>query len=610
MLSRQALCLRAAAGLSALTQDFGALASAASSVAGTPSSHNSAATSQLLRSLPPFPAPFSSSWRSVSTATTSSASNVLAPALDREAVANTAAMSQLLTHMNGLHAVARAGGGATAIARHRSRNKLLPRERIDALLDEGSPFLELSPLAGRGLYGDDDVAGGGIVTGIGKVQGRLVAIVANDATVKGGTYYPITVKKHLRLQEVAAQCQLPCLYLVDSGGANLPRQAEVFPDRDHFGRIFYNQARMSAAGIPQIAVVLGSCTAGGAYVPAMADECVIVRGNGTIFLGGPPLVKAATGEDVSAEDLGGADLHCSTSGVTDHYAQDEAHALAIARDIVAHLPLPPTTLGPPATSWQEPVYPVEELRGVVPADARRPFDVRAVLARLLDGSRLDEFKTNYGTTLVTGFGSVYGQEVGVVANNGVLFSAAAQKGAHFVQLCAQRGVPLLFLQNITGFMVGRAAEAGGIAKDGAKMVRAVANADVPKVTVVIGGSFGAGNYGMCGRAYSPHFMYMWPNARIGVMGGEQAAGVLAQVEADKQRRKGKQWAPEEEAKFRAAMTAAYDTQARPEYASARLWDDGCIDPADTRRVVGLSLAAATANVPRISTDSRFGPFRF
>ncbi|GLI69067.1 hypothetical protein VaNZ11_013611, partial [Volvox africanus] len=517
--------------------------------------------------------------------------------------------------MAGLHEAIRGAGGSTAIQRHRARGKMLPRERIDALLDEGSPFLELSPLAGRGLYGHEDVPSGGIVTGIGKVHGRLVAVVANDATVKGGTYYPITVKKHLRLQEVAAQCRLPCLYLVDSGGANLPRQADVFPDRDHFGRIFYNQARMSAAGIPQVAVVLGSCTAGGAYVPAMADECVIVRGNGTIFLGGPPLVRAATGEDVTAEELGGADLHCSTSGVTDHYAQDEPHALAIARDIIANLPPAPGAItasfpGGHETSWHEPQYPPEGLRSVVPADPRRSFEVRSVLSRLLDGSRLDEFKANFGTTLVTGFGSIYGQQVGVVANNGVLFSAAAQKGAHFIQLCAQRGIPLLFLQNITGFMVGRQAEAGGIAKDGAKMVRAVANADVPKVTVVIGGSFGAGNYGMCGRAYSPHFMYMWPNARIGVMGGEQAAGVLAQVESEKHRRSGNTWPVEDEGRFRASMTALYDAQARPEYAGARLWDDGCIDPADTRRVVGLSLAAAICNLPRVNTESHFGPFRF
>ncbi|EFJ51940.1 hypothetical protein VOLCADRAFT_108896 [Volvox carteri f. nagariensis] len=539
----------------------------------------------------------------------SSASNVLSPSLDKNAAANLTAMQALLQQMGTLHEAIRGSGGPTAIHRHRSRGKLLPRERIDAILDEGSPFLELSPLAGRGLYGHEEVPCGGIVTGIGKVHGRLVAIAANDATVKGGTYYPITVKKHLRLQEVAAQCRLPCVYLVDSGGANLPRQSEVFPDRDHFGRIFYNQARMSAAGIPQIAVVLGSCTAGGAYVPAMADECVIVRGNGTIFLGGPPLVKAATGEDVTAEELGGADLHCGTSGVTDHYAQDEPHALAIARDIIATLPVPSSSSATSAP-WHEPLYPVEDLRAVVPADPRRSFDVRSVLSRLLDGSRLDEFKANFGDTLVTGFGSIYGQAVGVVANNGVLFSSAAQKGAHFIQLCAQRGLPLLFLQNITGFMVGRQAEAGGIAKDGAKMVRAVANAEVPKVTVVIGGSFGAGNYGMCGRAYSPHFMYMWPNARIGVMGGEQAAGVLAQVESEKHRRSGKTWPAEEEARFRANMTGLYDQQARPEYAGARLWDDGCIDPADTRRVVGLSLAAATFNLPRISKESRFGPFRF
>ncbi|GBF99074.1 hypothetical protein Rsub_11845 [Raphidocelis subcapitata] len=519
-----------------------------------------------------------------------------------------AAMDRLLSDMRAEAARAAAGGGEAAAKRHRARGKMLPRERIDALLDEGSPFLELSPLAGHHMYGKEHVPSGGVVTGIGRVRGRLVAVVANDATVKGGTYFPITVKKHLRLQEVAAACRLPCVYLVDSGGANLPRQADVFPDRDHFGRIFFNQARMSAEGIPQIAVVLGSCTAGGAYVPAMADEAVIVRGNGTIFLGGPPLVKAATGEEVSAEELGGALVHCTTSGVTDHLAQDEAHALAIARDIVGGLGGGGGGgggYGGCGARWDEPLYPTEELGGIVPS-GRQPWDVRALLARLLDGSRFEEFKSNYGKTLITGFGSLYGMPVGVVANDGVLFSEAALKGAHFIELCAQRRIPLLFLQNITGFMVGKRYEAGGIAKDGAKMVRAVANAAVPKVTVVVGGSFGAGNYSMCGRAYSPHFMFSWPNARIGVMGGEQAASVLAQVEEEKHARAGKQWPAEEAAAFRAAIAARYDEEGSPYYASARLWDDGVIDPADTRRVVGLSLAAAL-NAP--IGDTKWGVFR-
>lgn len=504
----------------------------------------------------------------------------------------------------------RSGGGEKAIARHRSRGKLLPRERIDRILDEGSPFLELSPLAGRGLYGSEDVPSGGIVTGIGRVHNRLVAIVANDATVKGGTYYPITVKKHLRLQDIALQCRLPCLYLVDSGGANLPRQADVFPDRDHFGRIFYNQARMSKMGIPQIAVVLGSCTAGGAYVPAMSDEVVIVKGNGTIFLGGPPLVKAATGEEVTAEDLGGAHLHCTTSGVADHFAQDEHHGLALARDIISHLNSPTIMeqehQGRRAKHWKEPLYPPEELRGLAPPELRQVVDVRHILARILDGSEFEEFKANYGKTLVTGFGHIYGAPVGVVANNGVLFSDAALKGAHFIELCAQRQIPLLFLQNITGFMVGKKAEAGGIAKDGAKMVMAVACAEVPKVTVIIGGSFGAGNYGMCGRAYSPNFLYMWPNARISVMGGEQAAGVLAQVEQEKGRRDNSSWTSEQDAAFREKIRARYDAEGAPTFASARLWDDGVIDPADTRRVVGLSLAAAM-NAPVLKTH--YGVFR-
>lgn len=485
------------------------------------------------------------------------------------------------------------GGGPKAVARHRRRGKLLPRERISAVLDPGSPFLELSQLAGKGLYGEDEVPAGGIVTGIGTVHGQLTAFVANDATVKGGTYYPITVKKHLRMQEIAAKCRLPCVYLVDSGGANLPRQADVFPDRDHFGRIFFNQARMSAAGIPQIAVVLGSCTAGGAYVPAMADENIIVRLNGTIFLGGVPLVKAATGEDVTAEELGGAELHCTTSGVADHLAENEAHALSLTRNVLANIHN--TTYGAPdgILPYEEPRFDPSQLRGVVPADPRQPWDSRAVLARVLDGSRFHEFKARYGTTLVTGFGKVYGRTVGIVSNNGILFSEAALKGAHFVQLCAQRNIPLVFLQNISGFMVGKKYEAGGIAKDGAKMVQAVANAAVPKITLVIGGSFGAGNYGMCGRAYSPDFMFMWPNSRISVMGGDQAAMVLHLVEREKRIRDGKEWSVEDQEKFKEKIKNRYEEEGSPWFASARLWDDGVIDPADTRRVLGMALAAAS-----------------
>lgn len=539
---------------------------------------------------------------------------------------NASQMDGLLAQLDADLAHVLLGGGAKAVQRHHSRGKLLPRERIKLLLDPGSPFLELSQLAGKGLYGKEDVPAGGIVTGIGAVHGRLTAVVANDATVKGGTYYPITVKKHLRLQEVAARCRLPCVYLVDSGGANLPRQADVFPDRDHFGRIFFNQARMSAEGIPQLAVVLGSCTAGGAYVPAMADESIIVRGNGTIFLGGPPLVKAATGEDVSAEELGGAELHCTTSGVTDHLAESEQHALSLARSVLAGLNLPahPSAAAPwqvhqaaaaaaeaggggaGGGGWEEPRFSPEELRGVIPADPKQPFDVRAVLARLLDGSRFQEFKAQYGKTLVTGFGRLYGMPVGVVANNGVLFSEAALKGAHFVQLCSQRGIPLLFLQNISGFMVGKKYEAGGIAKDGAKMVTAVACAEVPKLTLVIGGSFGAGNYGMCGRAYSPDFLYMWPNARIGVMGGEQAATVLHLVELEKRQRDGQEWAAEEQEEFKRRIRERYDAEADPSFASARLWDDGVIRPQDTRTVLGLSLAAALNRPPKAT---RFGVFR-
>jgi 3-methylcrotonyl-CoA carboxylase beta subunit len=483
------------------------------------------------------------------------------------------------------------GGSEKARTRHVERGKLLPRDRVDALLDPGSPFLELSPLAANGMYGDEAPAAG-VITGVGRVSGREVVVVANDATVKGGTYYPMTVKKHLRAQEVALQNNLPCVYLVDSGGAFLPRQDEVFPDREHFGRIFFNQATMSARGIPQVAAVLGSCTAGGAYVPAMSDEAVIVRGQGTIFLGGPPLVKAATGEVVTAEELGGGELHSRTSGVTDHLAEDDAHALRIVRSIVS-------TLGPRAPRpWQveptvEPAVDPAELYGVVPTDSRTPYDVREVIARVVDGSRFQEFKKEYGATLVTGFARIHGHPVGIVANNGVLFGESALKGAHFIQLCDQRSVPLVFLQNISGFMVGREYEAAGIAKHGAKMVTAVACARVPKFTVVIGGSFGAGNYSMCGRAYSPRFLWMWPNARISVMGGEQAASVLATVRRDQL---GDAWSAEEEEAFKAPIRQQYEDQGNPYYSTARLWDDGVIDPLDTRMVLGLALSTA-ANAP-------------
>ncbi|GGP83415.1 carboxyl transferase domain-containing protein [Saccharothrix coeruleofusca] len=483
------------------------------------------------------------------------------------------------------------GGPEKARARHVARGKLLPRDRVDTLLDPGSPFLELSPLAAGGLYGDEAPAAG-IITGVGRISGRECVVVANDATVKGGTYYPMTVKKHLRAQEVALHNRLPCVYLVDSGGAFLPRQDEVFPDRDHFGRIFFNQATMSARGIPQIAAVLGSCTAGGAYVPAMSDEAVIVRDQGTIFLGGPPLVKAATGEVVTAEELGGGELHARTSGVTDHLAEDDAHALRVVRSIVS-------TLGPRAPRpWQvlpsvEPAVDPAELYGVVPTDSRTPYDVREVIARIVDGSRFQEFKKEYGATLVTGFARIHGHPVGIVANNGVLFGESALKGAHFVQLCDQRGTPLVFLQNISGFMVGREYEAGGIAKHGAKMVTAVACARVPKLTVVIGGSFGAGNYSMCGRAYSPRFLWMWPNARISVMGGEQAASVLATVRRDQL---GDEWPAEEEEAFKEPIRRQYEEQGNPYYSTARLWDDGVIDPMDTRTVLGLALSVA-ANAP-------------
>jgi 3-methylcrotonyl-CoA carboxylase beta subunit len=518
--------------------------------------------------------------------------------------ANAAAMRALVEDLRAKTEQISLGGGEAARQRHISRGKLLPRERIRTLIDPGSPFLEFSAFAAHAMY-DDEVPAAGIVTGIGRIAGTECVIVANDATVKGGTYFPMTVKKHLRAQEIARENHLPCLYLVDSGGAFLPAQDEVFPDRDHFGRIFYNQAQMSAAGIPQIAIVMGSCTAGGAYVPAMSDESIIVKGQGTIFLGGPPLVKAATGEVVTAEELGGADVHSRISGVTDHYAFDDRHALGIARRIVGNLNRNKTvTLD--LKEAREPLYAAEELYGVIPTDTRRPYDVHEVIARLVDGSELDEFKQLYGQTLVCGFARIWGYPVGILANNGILFSESALKGTHFIELCAQRGIPLVFLQNITGFMVGRKYEAGGIAKDGAKMVTAVATAAVPKFTVIIGGSFGAGNYGMCGRAYGPRFLWMWPNARISVMGGEQAASVLATVRRDGMAARGQDWPEAEEEAFKAPIRAQYETQGHPYYASARLWDDGIIDPAETRTVLGLSISAAL-NAPVEKT--RFGIFR-
>jgi 3-methylcrotonyl-CoA carboxylase beta subunit len=496
------------------------------------------------------------------------------------------------------------GGGEEARKKHTARDKLLPRDRVTALLDPGSPFLEFSQLAAFGMYNNDAPAAG-IITGIGRVNGQEVVVVVNDATVKGGTYYPLTVKKHLRAQEIAAQNHLPCIYLVDSGGAFLPLQDEVFPDKEHFGRIFYNQAQLSAKGIPQIAAVMGSCTAGGAYVPAMCDESIIVKNQGTIFLGGPPLVKAATGEVVTAEELGGGDVHSRTSGVTDHLAQDDAHALAIAREIVSHLNrkknIPVATQ--PVT---EPKYPMEDIYGIVPKDFRQPYDVREIIARVVDGSDFHEFKQLYGTTLVCGFAHIYGYPVGIVANNGILFSESALKGAHFIELCNQRGIPLVFLQNITGFMIGKKYETGGIAKDGAKMVTAVSCSTVPKFTVIIGGSFGAGNYGMCGRAFNPRFLWTWPNARISVMGGEQAASVLATVKRDGIEAKGGVWSKEEEETFKAPIRDQYESQGNPYYATARLWDDGVIDPAQTRMVLGLGLSAAM-NAPIEKTD--YGIFR-
>ena len=527
--------------------------------------------------------------------------------IDRRAPAfraNAEAMETVVADLRAVAAAVQLGGGQASRDRHVSRGKLLPRDRVQALLDPGSPFLEIGQLAAHGMYGDE-VPSAGIVTGIGRVSGRECMIVANDATVKGGTYYPVTVKKHLRAQEIAQQNRLPCVYLVDSGGANLPNQDEVFPDRDHFGRIFFNQANMSAAGIAQIAVVMGSCTAGGAYVPAMSDEAVIVRGQGTIFLAGPPLVKAATGEIVSAEDLGGADVHCRVSGVADHMAENDAHALGLARNIVSRL----NTVKPASLDRRAPLpprYDPREMYGIVEADRRKPFEIREIIARIVDDSDLDEFKRLYGPTLVTGFARIWGFPVGIVANNGILFGESAQKGAHFIELCAQRGIPLVFLQNITGFMVGRKYETSGIAKDGAKMVTAVATAAVPKFTVIIGGSFGAGNYGMCGRAYSPRFLWMWPNARISVMGGEQAASVLATLRRDNLEARGQTWPKDEEDAFKTPIREQYETQGHPYYASARLWDDGIIDPADTRRVLGLGLSASL-NAPIEPT--RFGLFR-
>jgi acetyl-CoA carboxylase carboxyltransferase component len=506
-------------------------------------------------------------------------------------------------------ALVRQGGGEKYRRRHEEQGKLFVRERIERLLDPGSPFLELSALAADGLYGGE-APGAGIVTGIGRVAGREVMIVANDATVKGGTYFPLTVKKHLRAQQVAEENALPCLYLVDSGGAFLPLQDEVFPDANHFGRIFYNQARMSAKGISQIAAVMGSCTAGGAYVPAMSDEAVIVKGSGTIFLGGPPLVKAATGEDVSAEELGGADVHTRRSGVADHFAEDDEHALEILRGIVETLPragAQQIALLRDVQSPQEPLYPVEEIYGALPRSFREAYDVREIIARLVDGSRFREFKARYGMTLVTGFAWIHGYPVGIIANNGVLFSESALKATHFIELCQQRGIPLLFLQNITGFMVGKEYEAGGIARDGAKMVHAVATARVPKLTVVIGGSFGAGNYGMCGRAYNPRFLWMWPNARISVMGGEQAANVLLTIKQDQLAREGKPVLTHAEAdEFKRPILEKYENEGNPYHSTARLWDDGVIDPVDTRQVLGLALSVAL-NAPR--EDGNFGVFR-
>jgi 3-methylcrotonyl-CoA carboxylase beta subunit len=500
------------------------------------------------------------------------------------------------------------GGGAQAVERHASRNKLLPRDRIQRLVDPGTPLLELSALAGYDADPAQDIPSGGIVTAIGVVSGQLCMMIANDATVKGGTYYPITVKKHLRAQEIAMENDLPCIYLVDSGGAYLPKQADVFPDKYHFGRIFYNQAHMSGRNIPQVAVVCGSCTAGGAYVPSMSDETIIVQGNGTIFLGGPPLVKAATGEEVSAEDLGGARVHAEGSGVVDHMAVNEEDALRMTRDVMASLGRPPMQDQMSTTSWEEPIYDPRELGGVLPVDSKKSVDVRLILARILDGSRFHEFKANYGKTLVTGFGKIMGQDVGIIANNGILFSESALKGAHFVQLCCQRGIPIVFLQNITGFMVGQKYEREGIAKNGAKLVTAVSNATVPKITMIFGGSYGAGNYGMCGRAFGPRFLYMWPNARISVMGGSQAANVLSTVQRDNIESRGGSWSEEEEAAFQQPILEKYEHESSAYFSTSHLWDDGIIDPADSRAVLGYSLAAAR-RVGCEPNKTKFGVFR-
>ncbi len=530
--------------------------------------------------------------------------NSTVKAEDKAFKANRLHMEGLVADLKDKLTTIEMGGGEKARARHTGRGKLLPRERINRLLDPGSPFLELSALAAHDVY-SDNVPAAGIITGVGRVSGQECVIVCNDATVKGGTYYPLTVKKHLRAQEIAEQNNLPCVYLVDSGGANLPNQDEVFPDRDHFGRIFYNQANMSAKAIPQIAVVMGSCTAGGAYVPAMSDESIIVKEQGTIFLAGPPLVKAATGEEVSAEDLGGGDVHTRVSGVADHLADNDDHALELARKSVSHLNR--RKMG--ALNFQEPkepLYDPAEIYGIIPPDLKTQYDVREVIARLVDGSEFDEFKARYGTTLVTGFAHIMGMPVGIVANNGVLFSESALKGTHFIELCNQRGIPLVFLQNITGFMVGKKYESGGIAKDGAKMVTAVSCAKVPKFTVIIGGSFGAGNYGMCGRAFNPRFLWMWPNARISVMGGEQAAGVLATVTRAKMERDGQKWSAKEEAAFKAPIQETYEKEGHPYYASARLWDDGVIDPVDTRKILGLAMSASL-NAP--IEDTTYGVFR-
>lgn len=517
---------------------------------------------------------------------------------------NAAVMQSLVDDLKAKLAIIAQGGSESARAKHLSRGKLLPRQRVEQLLDAGSPFLEISPMAAYGMY-DADIPAAGVIAGIGRISGIECMIVCNDATVKGGTYYPMTVKKHLRAQEIAKENRLPCVYLVDSGGANLPNQDEVFPDKEHFGRIFFNQANMSADGIPQIAVVMGSCTAGGAYVPAMSDESIIVKEQGTIFLGGPPLVKAATGEEVSSEDLGGGDVHTRLSGVADYLAQNDLHALSLARQVVGNLNRQKNAI-PNQVAPKPPKYDAKELYGIIPTDTRKPFDIREIIARIVDGSEFDEFKARFGNTLVCGFARIEGMQVGIIANNGILFSESAQKGTHFIELCCKRKIPLVFLQNITGFMVGRKYENEGIARHGAKMVMAVANAKVPKFTVIVGGSFGAGNYGMCGRAYSPRFLWMWPNARISVMGGEQAASVLATVKRDNIERSGETWSKEDEEAFKDPIRRQYDEQGHPYYASARLWDDGVIDPADTRQVLALALSAAY-NAPIEETN--FGVFR-